>query len=473
MNTVGGGGIRLLITALLRVAFRLYFRGIHVQGAERFPPRGAVMLVANHPNSLLDPAILIDVLPRPVHFGAAHILFKWPMRVLLEAFGAVPVYRIKDESRAKELNVATFDRFEQLLRVGRVAALFPEGITQDAPQVAAVKTGAARIALQAEAASAFNLGLTIMPVGLQFEPRRQFRGDAFVRFGEPFTIADMAALYASDPREAARALTERIAAAIRGLAYHVESTDRIPFVERLVDVYYARARRTGIAGVQGRGLRGELKQKMALCLNHYAVADPQAVAGVERSLKRYERLRDAAGIDRRLLEEPARLLPGPLAPAQMIAEAALGAVPAAFGFITGAIPYFLVKKVAARIARRTRNVAAVSLTHVLAGAVAFPLVYGVEVFWLSRQFSPIATMTFALLLVPSGLFALAWTHRMRMLAANAGGRMATWLKLDAAARVAEARRELIARMEAMRSRYRAEVLGWDPAVAPRSGAWVR
>jgi hypothetical protein len=157
----------------------------------------------------------------------------------------------------------------------------------------------------------------------------------------------------------------------------------------------------------------------------------------------------------------------------MIAEAALGAVPAAFGFITGAIPYFLVKKVAARIARRTRNVAAVSLTHVLAGAVAFPLVYGVEVFWLSRQFSPIATMTFALLLVPSGLFALAWTHRMRMLAANAGGRMATWLKLDAAARVAEARRELIARMEAMRSRYRAEVLGWDPAVAPRSGAWVR
>ena len=59
-----------------------------------------------------------------------------------------------------------------------------------------------------------------------------------------------------------------------------------------------------------------------------------------------------------------------------------------------------------------------------------------------------------------------------MLAANAGGRMARWLKLDAAARVAEARRELIQRMEAMRSRYRAEVLGWDPAVMPRSGAWL-
>jgi hypothetical protein len=154
----------------------------------------------------------------------------------------------------------------------------------------------ARIALQAEADAGFTLGLVILPVGLRFEPRRQFRGDAFVRVGEPLTIGDLAARYADDPREAAGDLTERITAAVRRVAYRVESTARIPFIERLVDVYLSRARRTGIAGVRGSAVRGELKQKAAACLNHYAVVDPEAVAEVERELKRYERLRDAAGV---------------------------------------------------------------------------------------------------------------------------------------------------------------------------------
>jgi 1-acyl-sn-glycerol-3-phosphate acyltransferase len=439
---------------------------------ERLPARGPVLLVANHPNSLLDPAVLVTLLPRPVHFGAKHTLFKGLLRPILEAFRAIPLVRAQDDRRAMGRNARAFERFEALLREGCVTAIFPEGLTQDDPHLAAVKGGAARIALQAEAGADFNLGLTIVPVGLQFEPRRQFRGDAFVRFGEPFTIGDLAHRYARDPREAARELTDRISTGIKRVAYHVDSPDRIPFVERLVDVYFLRARRTGISGVRGRGVRGELKQKMAACLNHYAEADPEAVAGVERELRRYERLRDKAGLDRRLLEEPSHLLPGPLAPVQATAEAALGVLPALFGFLTGAVPYYATKRFARRATRRTANVAALSLTHILAGAVLFPLVYGLEVAWVWSEFSRVATVTFAVLLVPTGLFALVWARRMRKLAVNLGGRIATWMKLDAAARVGEARNQLIQRLEHMRERYRAEVLGWGP-VAPHSGVLLR
>jgi hypothetical protein len=46
------------------------------------------------------------------------------------------------------------------------------------------------------------------------------------------------------------------------------------------------------------------------------------------------------------------------------------------------------------------------------------------------------------------------------------------MKLDAAARVGEARNQLIQRLEHMRERYRAEVLGWGP-VAPHSGVLLR
>lgn len=456
--------LRVPLKGLVRAAVRVYFRSIQVLGIERFPAHGPVLLVANHPNSLVDPAILISLLSRPVHFGAKHTLFTGLFGAVFEAFGAIPIVRAQDDPKSMGRNAHAFQRFEALLRDGHVAAIFPEGLSQDDAHLAPFKHGPARIALQSEAAERFTLRLALVPVGLQFEPRQQFRGDAFVRFGQPFTIGDLAERYAEDPRGATRELTDRIAAAIKAVAYHVESTDRIPFVERLVEIYFQRARRTGIMGVRGRAVRGELKQKMAVCLNHYAEADPGAVAEVERELKRYERLRDAAGLDRRLLEEPSYLLPGPLAAVQAAVEAVLGLIPALFGFLTGAVPYFAVRSFARRATRREGSVAVRSLTHILAGAVAFPVVYGLEIAWVWSQFSTVATVTFALLLVPGGLFALAWAHRMRKIAANLGGRVASWMKLDAVARVREARDQVLQRMERMRSRYRAEMLGWAPAV---------
>ena len=401
---IAARALRLVFTGLLRVAFRLYFRSINIQGLERFPQHGSVLLVANHPNSLLDPAILVTLLPRPIHFGASIIIFKGSFVRILEAFGAIPLVRAQDDRQGMGGNIGAFKKFSRLLRDGQIVAIFPEGITQDEPHLAPFKTGPARIALQAESAKDFALQLAVVPVGLQFEPRRQFRGDAFIRIGEPFTITDLAQAYAEDSHRAAEALTDRIVAGIERVAYHVESTDKIPFVERLVDVYFLRARRTGIFGVRGAGVRGELKQKMAACLNHYAVADPEAVADIERDLRRYERLRDAAGIDRRLIEQPARLLPGPLAPVQAAIEAIVGIGPALFGFLTSAVPFFLTRMVARR-AVRTSKATVLSLSHILAGAVAFPLVYGLEVAWVWSEFSRVATIAFALLLIPGGLFA--------------------------------------------------------------------
>ena len=58
----------------------------------------------------------------------------------------------------------------------------------------------------------------------------------------------------------------------------MEQPERIPFVERIVDVYLGRVRRGGLAGVDWRGIRGELLQKTADCLNYFTKADPAAVS---------------------------------------------------------------------------------------------------------------------------------------------------------------------------------------------------
>ena len=460
--------LRPIIKTFLRITFRVYYRSIQVQGLDNFPKEGPVLLVANHPNSLVDPAILIHLVSRPVHFGARHRLFAGPMKPILEAFGAIPLVRAQDDPRGMRRNLEALDRYAARLHERAVTAIFPEGLSQDTPQVVPIKTGAARIAVQAESAADFKLDLIIVPVGLQFEPRRRFRADAFVRFGAPFTIADLAMLHAENPRHAVRELTNRIDAALKNLAFHVESAEQVPFVERLVEVYLQRARKTGIVGVDRKGLRGELLYRTAACLNHYAKVDPAAVTEVERRLERYERLREKAGVDRRLLEEPSRLLPGPLAPLQATTEALVGSIPALFGFLTAAIPYYLTKVIGRRIISRTGHAPGLSFTHILVGAVAFPLAYGLEISWVWRHFSDTATIAFAVLLVPTGLFARFYARRMRKLAAHVGGRIATWMKLKAVVRVAQARDDLLRLLDQVRDRYRVEVLGWT-SLSPRRG----
>ena len=451
-----------LIKGLLRVAFRLYYRTIDVQGLDRLPAQGPVLLVANHPNTLIDPAILVRVLPRPIAFGAKHTLFSNALlRPILEAFGAIPLVRASDDPKNMGKNLEAFDRYHDLLQSDRVAAIFPEGRSHDEPQIAPMKTGAARIALRAEASRDFELGLTILPVGLQFHPRRSFRAEALVRIGEPVRAKDLAGLHARAPREAVRELTDRIGVAIKGLALHLEDPEKAPLAERITAVYWRRIQATGLGPWQSKALRGELLQRISDALNHFQKEAPEKVADIESSLRRYDRLRKAAGIDRRLLEEPARLLPGVLGALQAFAEAIVGALPALVGFLTGAIPYYVTRAYARRSTGRDRPVG-VSLAHLLAGALAFPLFYGGLIAMVAWRFSDQATVLVAVLLIPLGLFARAYLRRMRSIVAHIGSRTASLFKLEAVTRVRQERDVLVRRLDELRNRYRVEVLEWEP-----------
>ena len=241
-----------------------------------------------------------------------------------------------------------------------------------------------------------------------------------------------------------------------------------PLAERLTDVYWQRIRTTGIGRSRTKARRGELLQGVAACMNHFQEKDAALVAQITRALERYDRLREAAGIDRRLLEEPSHLLPGPLGPMQATIEAAVGAPLALFGFLTGALPYYLTKAYTRQYVRRDGEVT-LSVAHVLAGALLFAATYGVMILLVSLRYSDDATIGFALLLVSTGLFARFWWQRMRRIAAHIGERTASWFKLDAIRRVREARDELVDTLDAARSRYRTEALGWPalPAGARR------
>jgi hypothetical protein len=358
-------------------------------------------------------------------------------------------------------NLGAIGRYIELLGQGRATAIFPEGVSQDSLQLAPVRSGAARIALGAEAAGDFTLGLRLVPVGLQFEPRRKFRGEAFVRFGKPILVADLASLYSTRPREALGELTGRIRNALEDLAVHVDRGERAWLVERLSEVYYARIRRTGLLATGRRGLEGELRYRMAACLNYFSETDEEVVREVERSLVRYDRLREAAGVRRRLIEEPSYLLSGALAPVQAGLEILIGFVPALFGLLTGGPPYLLTRSLARRLASRNRHLPSLSILHILIGAVAFPVVWGLWTYVAWRFTGARVAVILAALVVPTGLYALFFAHRAAKLAVHLSGRAASLMKLGDVARVREAQTTLMGQMDAARARYIREVFGQE------------
>ena len=203
--------LSFLMPVISAVACRVYYR-LTVGGAA-VPPKGAVLVVANHTNSLMDPPLVVVAARRNIRFMAKATLFTHPaIGWLVKAVGSVPVYRQIDDPKLVTQNFDSFRDVHVALAQGHAVGIFPEGISHSRSRLQPFKTGAARIALGA----ALKIGgsFPIVPMGLVFRDRRTFRSAARVIVGESFFWDDLASRGADD-KEAVRELTRRMDAAMR------------------------------------------------------------------------------------------------------------------------------------------------------------------------------------------------------------------------------------------------------------------
>ena len=209
-----------MILKCLKLIVRTFFREIVIDGQDNLPLSGPIILTPNHPNSLLDPLILLT-LPRRyrIRFVAKAALFKIPqLGWLMRRIGAIPVVRRMD-TEGKVDYEAFFSSCVETLAAGESIVIFPEGQSLPQPHMTSLRTGAARLFFMAYEKGA---SVKIVPVGLNYERGSVFRTHVVVSVAPPIDTTTFVENHKRDPQRAVRELTDEIARALR---QHVFQTD--------------------------------------------------------------------------------------------------------------------------------------------------------------------------------------------------------------------------------------------------------
>ena len=411
-----------------RVTLGLFYRHIEVTGVEHVDPEAPTILASTHPNSIVDPLLVGLFETRQVTFCARDGLFRVPVfGTLLRAVGAVPIRRRSDHADGVD-NDDAFAACREVLIEGGVISIFPEGKTHARMRVEPLRTGAARMAIDAERNREArehwaDLGVQIVPVGLNYLVREAFRSDVHVAFGPAIRVPEVLAelergdpSLAEDPRALVRALTERIGESLRALAVHVDDEADERLIAQVTAIIVDIRDAEGLdASGQSPAERTALVQRVIAAYRWLEQRDPVRCARLRTRLIAYiderRRLGLGGGIETALQKRRERRFGredrsvfGPLA---LIITAPLGLI----GVALAILPFALLRLV---LLLGRPSAYRIALTKLLGGMALFGAWYGLLSWAVLRATGPAIALGFGAALIPLTVFAHRWVIDLRL-----------------------------------------------------------
>ncbi len=171
-----------MIYSMLRwisgIALHWFYRDIRIIRADRIPKSGPFLIAVNHQNALVDSLIIGWLMPHRITMTAKATLADNPLiSLFFRMMHVVPLRRLSDEPRNsgelsfdRSRNKGAFREILSVLHRNGTVLIFPEGKSHNETALEPLKTGLARLALQARDETALS-GLRILPVGLVFEDK--------------------------------------------------------------------------------------------------------------------------------------------------------------------------------------------------------------------------------------------------------------------------------------------------------------
>ena len=186
----------------------MFFRRIHVVGADHLPTDGQPLLVAcNHQNTMIDPLQVIFALrPRRACIFARASVFsnKWAGQ-FLRWIGALPAYRMRtDGENALPHNKDSFAEAGDRMMKGEAVVIFPESYHQDKHHLGDFSLGYLRMAFETAERFHFEQDISILPMAHHYSSYFGARYEVQLSIGTPIPLSPYYEAYKAKPRTTQR-----------------------------------------------------------------------------------------------------------------------------------------------------------------------------------------------------------------------------------------------------------------------------
>lgn len=384
---------------LFVLAVRGYFRSISIRGLEQIPAGKPILVAANHTSAFMDPILLAVHIHRPLYFLARGSAFRkdW-IAWILGKLHMIPVYRPEFEPDEVSRNEETFARCFDHLATGKAILIFPEGISKTERRLRPLKSGIARIGLGAEARYDFQLGVQIIPIGINYSSPHHFQSDVFVNVGHPIDLSEYRPPFNQDPKSATHLVMDKLQAELERRTIIIED-ERLETLTGLIEKLYRSELRNDTLNQDKLHQDFFLSREIVAAVQWFDRHHPDQVVGFERRIRAY-----LNHVERLNLRDTQLKKPLHRTTVLRLAFFLLAGFPLFLaGWLANILPFKLAEWVARKIRVREDFVGSIRLS---AGMFIFLFTYLIQAGAVSLFTSWANGIACLLLFYPAGIYAL-------------------------------------------------------------------
>lgn len=359
-----------LLKLIIGLGIRLYYREIRVKNKERLNQIGGKIIIANHPNTMMDGWIISYITKEPIYFMAKGTFFNSPFKKwLLKGLGLIPINRASESATKGVKNTDSFEACYRLLEEGKTVVIFPEGTSYKEMQLRELKSGTARIALEVAKREKIKSPILVLPIGLVYTEAEAFRSSVLVSVGEAISPEPYLDLFKQNSSKAARGLTDVFTKKLSSLLVNAKSNSYDGLVDRIIALYGKSKMR-----FNGKNMEKDIDfiKSINSRINDISEKNPRELEFIQLELNEIQLELDKLHISPAFLDRNYRSVMFIRQIIQSILALVLGLPFFIYGIVHNGIPYKFVDFIIPKLIKDIEYFAPVA---VLMGLVLYPLNY--------------------------------------------------------------------------------------------------